>query len=77
MQHDAGREPEIILRVAEEPGLHEISLKPPAHRRDLFVIRSATQGSGKRSIGSRDGIQALVPGSEQGMGEGSELAHGN
>src|ERR1700751_65216 len=50
---DSGREPEVVLRIAEESGLKEIGLDPPGDHRNEFVVEAATDRVAERSVGGR------------------------
>jgi hypothetical protein len=40
--HDSGRDPDIILRVAEESGLQQVALQAPTDKRDQVIVEAAT-----------------------------------
>src|SRR6202021_3110283 len=73
-QHNTCRDPYIVLRRTEETCLHIVSLKAPCERTNDFVVQAATDGGGKRSIGS--GVAGVyVRSSEQTLHERTKFAY--
>ena len=50
MNHNSGRDPNIVLRVAEETGLHQVTLYAPTDQRDQMIIQATTQRIRERSV---------------------------
>src|SRR5712691_11596865 len=71
---DASRQLEIVLRRVEETGLHVVSLEPPRHRRNEFVVDASAQGAGERSVRTAS-LHADVACADQSLGKRPEFPH--
>src|ERR1022692_171042 len=73
-KHNPCRQPQVVLRRPKESRLHIASLEAPRNRADEYVVHAAPQSCGKRRVGTC-AIRAHMPGPDQDLGKGTELAH--
>jgi hypothetical protein len=53
MNNDSRRNPHIILRIAEETGLQQVTLQSPTDEGDQVVVEAAAQRVSKRGVRAR------------------------
>src|SRR5579864_922004 len=58
MEHRPGGKSDVVLSVAEEAVIEEITLHPPAQRPKQFVIHSSSQGVSEIGLRDRRGREA-------------------
>ena len=75
MQHDSSGQAEIVLCPAEETGLQEISLDPPADDGYWLEVDASADSVRERSVRAKVGVQTDAGSADQVVGEGCDLSY--